>query len=227
VTRFALFFLAAVLLVPRAGHAQAAAESLMKAAPGKDSFRVKVAMDPGFQLGLGYVHAFELTRQRQLGAHVDVDALIDFSSWELTSGVSARLFDRPGFDVLGTVDLDLGIAQNEVHTALDSGYRLALLPGFYRPKWYAAAELGFRGAFFAAMWQKQAYFDQFPEAEDGAFVTGAAYFTFGLAAGVRVFRNYFAGARFAYRVPTTFESYGPWVQPMTVGLEVGGTVDLF
>jgi hypothetical protein len=221
------FVLVRMVLSPSASHAQASAESLLKGAPGSDHFRGRVAMDPGFQFGLGYVRAFDLGAKRQLGAHADVAALLDFSSWEVTSGVSARLLDRPGFDVLGTVDLDLGIAQNEVHTALDAGYRVALLPGHYCPKWYVATEFGFRGAFFATMWQRGAYQEQFPAATDGTYVTGAAYFTLGAAAGLRFFRHYFAGARFAYRIPTTFENYGPWVQPMTMGLEVGGTVDWF
>lgn|GEM_PF-5711827 len=214
-------------LSPRASHAQAAAESLLQGAPGSDHFRGRVAMDPGFQLGLGYVRAVGLGTKRQLAVHADVDALLDLSSWELTSGVSARLFDRRGFDVRGSVDLDLGIAQNEVHTALDAGYRLALFPGYYCRKWYASTELGFRGAFFASMWQRGAYLEQFPAATDGTYLTGAAYFTLGAAAGLRFFRHYFAGARFAYRIPTTFENYGPWVQPITVGVEVGGTVDWF
>jgi hypothetical protein len=228
-SRCSLIFLGFLLLAPATADAQAAAESLMQAAPGPDNFRGRVAMDPGFQFGLGYVRAIHLDPDgvRKLGVHADVEALLDFSSWELTTGVKTCLFARPGFDVLGTADLDLGIAQNEVHTALDAGYRVALLPGYYGKNWYAAGELGFRGAFFATMWHRDAYKEQFPGAVDGTYLTGASYLTLGASAGLRFLRHYFAGARFAYRIPTTFENYGPWVRPITLGLEVGGTMKLF
>lgn len=186
-------------------------------------------MDPGFMFGIGYVRGIDVGSGgiRKLGLHVDVDALIDFSSWDLTTGVSARLLDRPGFDVLGSVDLDLKLAQNEVHMALAYGYRLALSPGYYRPKWYAAAELGLRGNIATTMWQSAEYLAQVPDAGSGTYVTGTAFFSLGAGAGFRFFEHYFAGIRAAYRVPSTFESYGLWVMPMTFGVELGGTLALF
>ncbi|WP_437604383.1 hypothetical protein WMF28_22735 [Sorangium sp. So ce590] len=221
--------LAGVLLAPSAARAQAAAESMLRGAPGDDHLRARVTLDPGFMVGLGYVRGIDVGhgRARRLGLHVDLDALIDFSSWDLTGGLSARLFDRPGFDVLGRVDLDLKLAQNEAHTALAYGYRLTLAPGFYRPKWYAAAGAGFRGNIATTMWQSASYLEQFPEAKDGTYLSGTALFSFGVTAGLRFGRRYFSGVRAAYRLPATLESYGPWVQPMTVGVELGGTFSLW
>lgn len=218
-----------LFVMPMGARAQAAAEALLKDAPGDDHVRGRVTMDPAFMLGVGYVRGVDLGPfgARKLGLHGDLDALIDFSSWDVTCGASLRLLDRPGFDVMGSMAFDLKFAQNEVHTALASGYQLALRPGYYGSMWYAATELGVRGNIATTVWQSTEYAALVPDAPSGTYLTGTTFLTFGLAAGLRFFEHFFFGLRGAYRIPTTFEDYGPWVQPMTLGIELGGTLDLF
>jgi len=226
---FAALLCAAFLCAARPAHAQGAAESLLQTAPGHDHLRGLVTLDPAFMTGLGYVRSFDVGSggKRKLAAHADLTTLLDLSSWSLAAGASARLFDRPGFDVLGSARLSLALAQNEVHTALSYGYRLGVHPGYYRPKWYVAADLGLRGNLGANLWHTEGYLAEMPSAGDGGYWTGTTYLYLGAGAGFRLLERAFVGVRAAYRLPATFASYGPWIQPLTVGLEFGGSFELF
>jgi hypothetical protein len=224
-----LGLLACLQVVPTVAYAQATAESLLRGAPNDHHLRGRVAMDPAFMFGVGYVRGLDLdpAGERKLGLHVDIDAVLDFSSWDLTAGASARILDRPGFDVMGSVDIDLKLARNEVHTALAYGYRAALLPGYYGRNWYVAAELGVRGNIATTIWQGADYLALVPDAQSGTYRTRTTFLSFGASVGFRFCERYFAGLRAAYRAPITFDDYGPWVQPMTMGIEFGGTIGPF
>lgn len=205
--------------------AQRVAEGFLEGAEHENTVRVTVEMDPALALGVGYVRAVPLEVDgfsRRIGVHVDLTTIVvDGSSWDLTGGASMLLAEGVGLNVLASVDLELKVAQNAVHTALVYGYGAALRPGWFDPAWYLALEASLRGTIAASVFHRGAYRDEVPGAQDGTYVTGQLALYFGAVIGFRIERVAILGLRFAWRVPRTFESYAPWFQPYTVNLELG------
>lgn len=189
-----------------------------------NAVRVTAELDPALALGVGYVRMVPLELggfSRRLGLHADVTTILGGSSWDLTSGFTLPLFAGGGFNALVSADLQLKLAQNDVHTALVSGYGAALQPGYFGRSWYVTAEASLRGTIAASFFHSAAVRAELPGLVDGTYRTRQLAFFFGGAAGVQVLRTVIIGLRFAWRVPYTFESYAPWVQPYTLNVELG------
>lgn len=215
----------ALLLAPSHALAQRTAEAFLDDEARPNALRITVEMDPALAFGVGYVRAVPIEIDgfsRRLALHGDLTATMGGSSWDVTGGATMALFEGPaGPNVLATVDLELKIAQNDVHTALVYGYGAALRPGWFDPVWYVAAEASLRGTFAATLFHRDAYREQVPGVEDGTYVTGQLALYVGGVIGFHIERAAILGLRFAWRMPYTFASYAPWYQPYTVNLELG------
>jgi hypothetical protein len=211
-----------LIALPSAALAQRSTESFLDDTSHDDAIRVTVEMDPALGFGLGYVRTVPIevdSFSRRLGVHADVSTVFGGSSWDIGGGVSMPLFEGPGPNVLASVDLELKIAQNDIHTALVYGYGVAVRPGYFDPAWYVAAEASLRGTFAATLLHRDAY-RQESGAEDGTYTTGQLALYLGGAIGFHIERTVVVGLRFAWRMPYTFQSYAPWYQPYTVNMEV-------
>jgi hypothetical protein len=220
---FALLAFACTSLAGRAS-AQRTAEAFIEETEHDNALRVTVEMDPALAFGVGYVRAVPIAAgdfSRRLAVHADLTAIMGGSSWDLTGGVSMMLANESRLNVLVTVDLELKLAQNDVHTALVYGYGAALRPGWYDPSWYVALETSLRGTFAASLFHDDAYEAEVPGVRNGTYLTGQLAFYLGGALGVRIARVATLGLRFAWRIPRTLESYAPWFQAYTANLELG------
>ncbi len=216
--------LALAAALPSSAAAQRTAEAFLYEAEHDHAVRATVEMDPALAVGVGYLGAVDLdvdAFHRRVGIRADVTTVIGFSSWDFSGGVAMHLAEGAGLNVLATVDLELKVVQNEVHSGIVYGYGVALRPGWFDPVWYLALEAGLHGSFGATLFHRDAYRTLFPEVQDGTFYTDSMSFFAGGAFGVRIERHLLLGLRFAWRFPRTFESYAPYVQPYTVNLEVG------
>jgi hypothetical protein len=204
----------------RAQHAEA-----FLAADGRDNtLRAYFEMDPTMGIGLGYVRAVDVrdgTFARRIGLHFDVATIIGFSSWDLTVGASMRVVEHTGFDLLVAVDLETKILQNDVHTGAALGYGVALRPGYFDPAWYLSLDLAMRGTMATALSHRDAYREQFPGVRDGLVATDHLNLFAGASIGFCIEGVFLAGARFAWRMPRTFEDYAPYFLPYTIDIEVG------
>lgn len=220
----ALVLTLAVCALPSRGLAQRSAEAFVDDVERANALRVTVELDPALAFGVGYVRTLPIEIERfarRLALHVDLTAAMGGTSWDLTGGATMALFEGAGPNVLASIDLELKLAQNDVHTALVYGYGVALRPGWFDPVWYVAAEASLRGTFAASLFHRQAYRDEVPSAGDGTYLTGQLALYLGAVVGFQIERALVIGLRFAWRVPYTLESYAPWVQPYTVNLELG------
>lgn len=218
----ALLLFACLTALPSLASAQRSTEAFLDAPERENALRVTVEMDPALAFGLGYVRTVPLEIDgfaRRLGVHFDVTSTLGGTSWDLTGGATMPLFEGPGPNVLVSADLELKIAQNDVHTALVYGYGASIRPGYFDPAWYLAAEASLRGTMAASLFHRDAYRAE-SGAEDGTYLTGQLALYLGASVGFHIERAVVLGLRFAWRMPYTFESYAPWVQPYTVDLEV-------
>src|SRR5690606_33370006 len=104
-----------------------------------------------------------------LGLHVDATAIMDFSSWDFSGGVSMHLAEGAGFNALATIDLELKVVQNDVHDGLVYGYAASVRPGWFDPAWYLALDLALHGTLAATLFHKEAYRALFPNVSDGTY----------------------------------------------------------
>lgn len=209
--------------LPSRGLAQQSVEAFVDDVERPNALRVTMEMDPALAFGVGYVRTvpIEIERfSRRLALHGDLTATMGGSSWDLTGGATMAVFEGAGPNMLATIDLELKIAQNDVHTALTYGYGVALRPGYFDPTWYLAAEASLRGTFAATLFHREAYREQVPGVEDGTYATGQLALYLGGVVGFHIERTVVIGLRFAWRVPYTFASYAPWYQPYTMNLEL-------
>lgn len=214
-----------VAWLPCSVHAQRTAEAFLEERTHDDTIRVSGEMDPALAFGVGYVRAVDIDVDRfsrRLGVRVDLTTIMGGSSWDVGGGAAMALFEGPvGPNLVAAVDLELKIAQNDVHTALVYGYGVALRPGWFDPVWYLAAEASVRGTIASTFFHRDAYRNEVAGVRDGTYVTGQAALYVGGAFGFCIERVFLVGARFAWRLPITFESYAPWYQPYTIDLDLG------
>lgn len=207
-----------------AAHAQRTAEAFLYDDEHDDAVRATVEMDPALAVGVGYVRAVDLSIerfQRRLGLHIDTTAIIGFSSWDFAGGASMHLAEGAGFNALASIDLELKLVQNDVHTGLVYGYAASVRPGWFDPVYYVALDLGLRGTFATSLFHRDAYRERFGNVADGTYVTDHLAFFVGGVVGFRIERVVLLGLRFAWRFPRTFETYAPYFQPYTINLEIG------
>ena len=220
-----LLLLGACLLGTSAttAHAQRSVEAFLDEPERENAVRLTVEMDPALAFGVGYVRTLPIDVEgfsRRLGLHLDLTTILGGSSWDVTGGASMPLFEGPGPNVLATIDLELKIAQNDVHTALVYGYGVALRPGWFDPSWYLAAEASLRGTIAASLVHRDSYRAEVSGVADGTYLTGQLALYVGGVVGFHIERQVVLGLRFAWRVPYTLQSYAPWYQPYTVDLEL-------
>ncbi|MBX3269839.1 MAG: hypothetical protein KF729_06240 [Sandaracinaceae bacterium] len=205
-------------------HAQRTAEAFLYDDEHDGAVRATVEMDPALAVGVGYVRAVDVSVgrfHRRLGVHLDATAIIGFSSWDFAGGVSMHLAEGAGFNALATIDLELKVVQNDVHTGVAYGYSAAVRPGWFDPAWYLALDVGLHGTIATTLVHRGAYRERFPNVADGTYVTDNLSFFLGGVVGFRIERVVLVGLRFAWRFPRTFETYAPYFQPYTIDVEVG------
>ncbi len=212
--------LTTIALWSATASAQQTSEAFLANDVDANALRLTVGLDPAMAFGLGYLRVVDLGTRR-LGVHVDTTAIMGFSSWDITAGVSVRALQQSGFDVLCTLDLRLDVAQNDVHTAVVYGYGASVRPGWFGATWFIALDLAARGAFATTLTHHAAYRRMFPEVVDGTYTSDHLNLFAGAVLGFEVGRVADIGARFAWRMPRTFESYAPYFMPYTFNLDVG------
>ncbi|MBZ0117715.1 MAG: hypothetical protein K8H88_12005 [Sandaracinaceae bacterium] len=215
---------AAVVLVTcgATAHAQRSTEAFLDEREHENAIRITGEMDPALAFGIGYVRTVPIDVDRyarRLGVHVDLTTILGATSWDLAGGVTLPLFEGPGPNALLGVDLELKVAQNDVHTAIVYGYGASLRPGWFDPVWYVAADLAIRGTFAASIIHRDAYREQVPSARDATYLTGQLALYFGGVVGFHIERTVVLGLRFAWRFAYTFDAYAPWYQPYTIDVE--------
>lgn len=233
-----LLAMAACLCAPRSAFAQHAAESFLSFHPAtqqnndsrapqpafNNALRMSAELDPALALGLGYMRVLPFSSRsgrKAISVHGDVTALWGFTNWDITTGATLRLRQKPGWDLQVTADLELKIVHDDVRSGVTYGYGVGLRPGWFGKTFFVAGDLSLKGNFAQTLAHSQAYKDQFPTVVDGTYLSDTLFFYPGVAAGVTIAKRFVVGSRFAWRVPRDLKDYSPYYLPYTFEFEAG------
>lgn len=130
----------------------------------------KVGLEHGLIFGVGYgYHHY---------SKIPIVANIQFSlpsgknltnDFKTTAGVNVRLFKIKNIHFATNINGVFRKYQNSFVRILDFGCDLSAIVGYYKPKWFIAAEVGFDKAIINHYKHSSSYSKYFPEVQNGWF----------------------------------------------------------
>jgi hypothetical protein len=177
-------------------------------------------LDPALVSTVGYGrvvpvkgHAFQLTGDVGVAT-----SRFDLNDFRTGLGVQTSLARWRSVNLTGNFTFLTRGTENAIFRGFNFGADLTGTLGVYRPRWFAAGELGFDKAIITHLthsdWYRSNYY---PDAKDGWYLTGGGTYHYGLSSGIAVGRTELIG-RFGWRRTERFDQITP---PMYATLGVG------
>ena len=151
----------------------------------KNIINANVGFEYSLVYGLGYGRVFN-TRLFPIVANAEYsfpsgkNVIDDFKT---KIGGQIRLLEYHDFQFSVKIQAVFRRYENDFARLINFGSVIAVNVGYYRPKWFVAAEFGFDKAVVTHFKQSPGYKDQYPGAVSGWYVPTGGNYSFGLLAG--------------------------------------------
>ncbi len=146
---------------------------------------VNMALDYGTTIGIGYGYQLNTKIPIVLNSEFSVpfgDKLLD--DFKTKIGGNIKLYEYKGFTASAKIQGVFRRYENELVRLLNFGSDISAIVGYYRPKWYAAGEVGFDKAIVTHFKHWDLYKENYPQVKDGWYepATGGNFY-YGLQGG--------------------------------------------
>ncbi len=151
-----------------------------------NELHVVTGVEYGFVAGLGYTRGLSvLGRTTLLTASVTMPiAGADAGDYATRLGATVPLAGRDRWRLGLSLGGSMKGIRNPVSEMTSLGADGALVGGYYRPRWFLAAEGGYDGAIATHIDHTESYRDEYEGAQDGWYVDTGSNIRLGLAAGM-------------------------------------------
>jgi hypothetical protein len=152
----------------------------------KHIVNARFGLDFGINYALGYGYKLK-TKSLPIIANIEFSMPSGdkvFDDFKTKTGVQIRWFEYHNIRFSTSIQGVFRRFDNNLVQLVNFGSDMSGVIGYYRPKWFAAAELGFDKAIVTHFKHKKAYTDNFPQVQDGWYepATGGN-FNYGLQVG--------------------------------------------
>lgn len=183
-------------------------------------FYTAVGFDPAMVTTVGYSRTVPfLGRRIQLSGDAGVGAAgLELSDFRVRVQAHGSIVHWRSLHFTGSVTFITRGTENSIYRGLNFGSDFTGTVGIYRPRWFAAAEVGFDKAVITHIthtdWYRQHIF---PDAKDGWYLNAGGTFHYGVISGITLGRFELAG-RFGGQQTEGFRELS---SPLYVSLGVG------
>jgi hypothetical protein len=134
-----------VLFAPATAVAQATRADLLTTSPdAANAVELRAAADDAFVAEVAYARAIHASIPLVVDAQLDVPwAELDARDWRLRIGVTAPIAISGRWHVIPRLAPTLRASANDMASLLGVGVDVATLAGYFAPRWFIAAEVGF------------------------------------------------------------------------------------
>jgi hypothetical protein len=178
----------AVASLPSFARASEVGTSLPSQA-GSNAIHLRAGFDDALAVtGLGYTRGIALKRIRRslmIGGELAIPMTRpDFGDRRLTLGVRMNAVQTHGFELPIAAGARFINTKNKLFEGVGFGSYLATYPGYYRPRWFVAAEVRWDHTWATHIEHSKAYRERiYPGAQDGWLGKSAWSMRYGLRAG--------------------------------------------
>ena len=151
----------------------------------KNIINANIGFEYSLAYGLGYGRVFN-TRLFPIVANAEYSFPSGkniFDDFKTKIGGQVRLLEYRDFQFSVKIQTVIRRYENDFARLVNFGCNLTGTLGYYRPKWFAAAEFGFDKAVVTHFKQTPGYRDQYPGAVSGWYVPTGGNYSYGLLAG--------------------------------------------
>jgi len=211
----------AVLLLSAVQGGQVAAQwNVARFDGARNRVYVTAGLDPAIVASVGYGRVIAVVgHDFQVAADFgEVAARLDSRDFRARLGVQTSLVHWRSLHLAGSATFITRGTENTIYRGLDFGADLTGALGFYRHRWFAAAEFGKDKAIITHVTHTEWYRTYFyPGAKDGWYLDAGGTFHYGVAAGLAI-----GGAELIARAGyLRTEDFNDLLPPMYVSVGVG------
>lgn len=179
-----------------------------------------VGLDPALVTTLGYARLVTVAgHDVQLSADAGIAAAaMDVNDFRVRLGAQTSLVRWRSLHFTGSATFITRGTENTIYRGINLGSEFSGTAGVYRPKWFAAGELGFDKAIITHLTHTEWYRDNYyPDAKDGWYLDAGGTWHYGVAAGLAIGRTELTG-RFGWR---RSQDYNDLTPPLYGSLGIG------
>ena len=148
---------------------------------------VNTGWDYAASFGLGYDYALRTKIPSTIHTEISLPAGNDFADdLKAKFGGQARVFKAESILVTITVYGIFRRAHSQLATLENFGSEFTGIAGYYKSKWYVAAEFGFDKAIATHIRNSDSMKDNYPDVRDGWYVPTGGNFHFGVQGGYSI-----------------------------------------
>lgn len=159
-------------------------------ADDKHIVSLNIGWDYAATVGIGYGQKVRSKIPMIFGAEFSIPAgetLLD--DLKVKSGIQAEVFKINGFSATVKVNGIFRRYESEFARLLNFGSEFSAVLGYYKPRWYVAADFGFDKAIVTHIKHSDVMQDYYPAIKSGWFLPTGGNFFYGIGGGYS-FRNY-------------------------------------
>lgn len=152
--------------------------------PSGNVISLNLGFDHAFQATVGFAHQFKTVRPLVVGTEFSLpsgNTLLD--DWRWKTGAQYNFLQSGNFRLTGKAQLVFRKRKTDYVNHFGWGTDLGLIGGWYREKFFLAAETGYDRTWFSHIRHDQPYLEQFPEAVSGWYQSKAANVYVGIQGG--------------------------------------------
>ena len=156
----------------------------------KHIVNLNAGWDYAASFGVGYGYRLKSRIPLIIGTELSIasgENLLDDFKTKL--GVQAEVFHLDNFSATIKVHGIFRQYQSELVALSNFGSEFSAVMGYYRPRWYAAVELGFDKAIVTHINHSSLMEEYYPDIQDGWFIPTGGNFSYGLQVGYTI-RSY-------------------------------------